>query len=117
VNPALWADITRDLDAATRYAETAVRRAEYLKSHPETMDDDVREDREAAIGLLLHNCYGALERLVHASNLLDDARKVVAQWQAQPERKTFVSEWEKLLSQRPIASAGLSRPVHWMRLV
>jgi hypothetical protein len=25
VNPALWADITRDLDAATRYAETAVR--------------------------------------------------------------------------------------------
>jgi hypothetical protein len=48
VNPALWADITRDLDAPTRYAETAVRRAESLKSHPETMDDDVREGREAA---------------------------------------------------------------------
>ena len=70
MNPALWADITRDLDAATRYAETAVRRAASLKAHPEDMDDDVREDREAAIGLLLHNCYGAmesaLERIIQA---------------------------------------------------
>jgi hypothetical protein len=54
VNPALWADITRDLDAATRYAETAVQRAASLESHSEDMDDDIREDRQAAIGLLLH---------------------------------------------------------------
>jgi hypothetical protein len=64
VNPALWADITRDLDAATRYAETAVRRAASLESHSEDMDDDAREDREAAIGLLLHNCYGAMESVL-----------------------------------------------------
>jgi uncharacterized protein YutE (UPF0331/DUF86 family) len=64
VNPALWADITRDLDAATRYAETAVRRAASLEDHSEDMDDDAREDREAAIGLLLHNCYGAMESVL-----------------------------------------------------
>ena len=53
MNPALWAVITRDLDAATRYAETAVQRAASLESYSEDMDDDIREDRQAAIGLLL----------------------------------------------------------------
>ncbi|UEM06802.1 hypothetical protein JL101_030385 (plasmid) [Skermanella rosea] len=61
MNPALWADIGRDLDAATRYAESAARRAASLESDSGDMDEDIREDREAAIGLLLHNCYGALE--------------------------------------------------------
>jgi len=64
VNPALWADISRDLEAATRYAETAIRRAASLDANPEGMDDDAREDREAAIGLLLHNCYGAMESVL-----------------------------------------------------
>jgi hypothetical protein len=64
VNPALWADISRDLEAATRYAETAIRRAASLDANPESMDDDAREDREAAIGLLLHNCYGAMESVL-----------------------------------------------------
>jgi uncharacterized protein YutE (UPF0331/DUF86 family) len=61
VNPALWADISRDLDAAIRYCETAVQRAATLEAHSDDMDEDVREDRQAAIGLLLHNCYGAME--------------------------------------------------------
>jgi hypothetical protein len=42
-----------------------------------------------------------VRRLVHDSSLIDDARKVVSQWQTQPERKTFVGEWEELLSQPP----------------
>jgi hypothetical protein len=42
-----------------------------------------------------------VRRLAHDSSLIDDARKVVAQWRAQPERRTFVGEWEKLLSQPP----------------
>ena len=42
-----------------------------------------------------------VRRLAHDCSLIDDARKVVAQWQAQPERKTFVGEWESPLSQPP----------------
>jgi hypothetical protein len=42
-----------------------------------------------------------VRRLTHDSSLIDDARKVVAQWRAQPEGKTFVGEWESLLSQPP----------------
>jgi hypothetical protein len=57
----LWADVARDLDAATRFAKSAVQRAASLEDHSEDMDDDIREDRQAAIGLLLHNCYGAME--------------------------------------------------------
>jgi hypothetical protein len=58
-----------------------------------------------------------VRRLAHDSSLIDDARKVVAQWQTQPKRKTFVGEWESVLSQPPDASAGLFRPAHRMRLV
>jgi hypothetical protein len=49
VNPALWVDITRDLDAAIRYAETAVRRAASLEDHSEDMDDDARSRRWTAL--------------------------------------------------------------------
>ena len=68
MNPALWADVRRDLDAASRFADGAVRRAASLERGDLALDPDAREDREAAIGLLLHNCYGsmeaALERLI-----------------------------------------------------
>lgn len=37
---------------------------------PAALDPEIREDREAAVGLLIHNCYGAmesvLERIVQA---------------------------------------------------
>jgi predicted transcriptional regulator len=42
-----------------------------------------------------------VRRLARDSSLIDDARKVVSQWQAQPERKTFIDEWKALLSQPP----------------
>ncbi|WP_448204417.1 ribonuclease toxin HepT-like protein [Azospirillum sp. sgz302134] len=72
-NPALWADVQRDLDAARTNVRTAAARAETLLAGdplPEPLPDDVRMDREYAIGLMLHNGYGAmesaLERLVQA---------------------------------------------------
>ncbi|HEV7370494.1 hypothetical protein [Arenibaculum sp.] len=70
MNPAFWADIRRDLDAAARYVHAASRRARSLADGAAVLDPDIREDREAAIGLLIHNCYGAmesaLERIVQA---------------------------------------------------
>lgn len=70
MNPALWADIRRDLGAAERYVQAASRRARFLADAPAALDPEIREDREAAVGLLIHNCYGAmesvLERIVQA---------------------------------------------------
>lgn len=68
-NPALWADIQRDLDAARTNIRNAAMRADALQAGGE-LSGDLRMDREYAIGLMLHNGYGAmecaLERLVQA---------------------------------------------------
>lgn len=68
-NPALWADVQRDLDAARTNIRNAALRADALHAGGE-LPDDLRLDREYAIGLMLHNGYGAmecaLERLVQA---------------------------------------------------
>lgn len=68
-NPALWADIRRDLDAARTNIRNAAMRADALHTGG-PLPDDLRMDREYAIGLMLHNGYGAmecaLERLVQA---------------------------------------------------
>ena len=42
-----------------------------------------------------------VRRLARDASLIEDARKVVAQWQEEPERRTFVGEWDSLLSQPP----------------
>jgi len=42
-----------------------------------------------------------VRRLAHDHSLIDDARKVVSQWQAKSDQKTFIGEWESLLSQPP----------------
>jgi hypothetical protein len=69
-NPALWADIARDLDAAAENAAAAVRRDRSLADPEAVTDVEARRDREVAIGVMLHNCYGALEsaleRLIQA---------------------------------------------------
>jgi hypothetical protein len=69
-NPALWADVERDIEIARRNAESLARRAESLERRGASMDPDVRLDRQIAVGQMLHNCYGgmesALERLVLA---------------------------------------------------
>jgi hypothetical protein len=68
VTPALWADVRRDLHAARANVETAAARAETLRDA--AMAPDARLDREYAVGLMLHNGYGAmesaLERLIRA---------------------------------------------------
>lgn len=60
-NPALWADIQRDLAAAGKNAADLLTRAETLEGHEADLQPDVRLDRELAIGAMLHNCYGAVE--------------------------------------------------------
>ena len=65
--------------------------------HRETVNDRLK--------LMYHRL--VVRRLAHDSSLIDDARKVVAQWQTQAERKTFVGEWSRCFPSRPIASAGL----------
>ncbi|WP_448190192.1 ribonuclease toxin HepT-like protein [Azospirillum sp. sgz301742] len=68
LTPALWADVRRDLDAARANVENAAARAETLRDA--AMPSDARLDREYAVGLMLHNGYGAmesaLERLIRA---------------------------------------------------
>lgn len=68
-NRALWADVLRDLDAARTNVRTALARADTLRTDA-GLPEDVRIDREYAIGLMLHNGYGAmesaLERLIQA---------------------------------------------------
>ena len=70
VTPARWADIRRDLDAARTNAANAATRADSLRESGDSMAADARLDREYAIGLMLHNAYGAmesaLERLIRA---------------------------------------------------
>jgi hypothetical protein len=69
-NPALWADLERDLDMAATSAMAASRRAKALADPEGPLDPDARSDREQAVGYQLHNCYGALEsvleRLINA---------------------------------------------------
>jgi hypothetical protein len=60
-NPALWADVQRDLAAARANVAGAVARAASLAAGG-AIDDDFRLDREIAVGSMLHNCYSAVER-------------------------------------------------------
>lgn len=70
LNPALWADVQRDLEAARKNAADLLARAEALEGHGTELPPDLRLDREIAIGAMLHNCFGALEsaleRLIEA---------------------------------------------------
>lgn len=63
VTPALWADVRRDLDAARGNAASAAVRADTLAdpAMAPALTQDARIDREYAIGLMLHNAYGAME--------------------------------------------------------
>jgi hypothetical protein len=69
-NPALWADVQRDLEAARKNAADLLARAEALEQRGAELPLDLRFDREIAIGAMLHNCFGAmesaLERLIEA---------------------------------------------------
>ena len=69
-NPALWADVRRDLASARDSCSRAAARAKSLEDHGDAMDPDARFDRELAVGTLLHDCYTAmettLERLIDA---------------------------------------------------
>ena len=69
-NPALWADVRRDLEVARKNAADLLARAEALERGDTALPPDLRLDREIAIGAMLHNCFGAmesaLERLVEA---------------------------------------------------
>lgn len=69
-NPALWADVQRDLEAMRKNAADLLMRAEALEEHGTDLPPDLRLDREIAIGAMLHNCFGAmesaLERLIGA---------------------------------------------------
>lgn len=69
-NPALWADVQRDLEVARKNATDLLARAEALKRGAAELPPDLRLDREIAIGVMLHNCFGAmesaLERLIEA---------------------------------------------------
>lgn len=69
-NPALWADVQRDLEVARKNAADLLTRAEALERHGAELPPDLRLDREIAIGVMLRNCFGAmesaLERLIEA---------------------------------------------------
>lgn len=69
-NPALWADVQRDLEVVHKNAAALLARAEALERHGVELPPDLRLDREIAIGVMLHNCFGAmesaLERLIEA---------------------------------------------------
>lgn len=69
-NPALWADVQRDLELARKNAVGLVARAEALERHGAELPADLRTDRELAVGAMLHHCFGAmessLERLIEA---------------------------------------------------
>src|SRR5712692_9441884 len=83
-NPALWADVKRDLDIAENTCAVAVSRTKSLEDRGDKMDRDVREDRERMVGSLLHDCYsameGSLERLVVA---IDGDRPIGTDYHAQ----------------------------------
>lgn len=63
-NTGLWADVKRSLDAAERCWSRAAPRAASLAAHGDEMPDDVRADRELAVGKHLHDFYGALEQAI-----------------------------------------------------
>ena len=63
-NPALWADVRRDLDAARDSCSRAASRAKSLEERGHQMDPDARFDRELAVGTLLHDCYSAMEACI-----------------------------------------------------
>jgi hypothetical protein len=69
-NPALWADVQRDLEVGRKNAVDLQARAEALEKHGAELPADLRRDREIAIGAMRHNCFGALEsaleRLIEA---------------------------------------------------
>lgn len=61
-NPALWADVLRDLEEAGASHAAALRRAASLAEGGARMDPDSRVDRELAVGTLLHGAYCSIER-------------------------------------------------------
>ncbi len=60
-NRALWSDIDRDLGVAETNAAQAGERAASLRSGSAALSADSVLDREYAIGVMLHNAYGAME--------------------------------------------------------
>ncbi len=87
-NPALWADILRDLGAALTNVRDLAERARSLEERGAAMPADIRLDREIAIGSMLHNCYGAmesaLERLVTS---VDGSLPTGRSYHAEPIRR------------------------------
>ncbi len=57
----LWADIERDVADATAYVRQAAERVHALTEGGSDLPVDLRQDREWAVGYLLHNAYGAIE--------------------------------------------------------
>jgi hypothetical protein len=97
-HPALWSDVTRDLDTAERACRLAAERAVSLAERGDQMPDDVRFDRELAIGKLLHDCYGALEAVLE--RLVD----------AIDEERPKGGDYHTRLVQRAAADIGGLRP-------
>lgn len=60
-NPALWSDVERDLAVAETNAAQAGERARSLRDGAPPLSADSVLDRQYAIGVMLHNGYGALE--------------------------------------------------------
>jgi hypothetical protein len=112
-NPALWADILRDIEAARSNADGLAARASSLDEHGSQIAADVRLDREIAVGSMLHNCYGAmenaLERLIDA---VDGSRPTGAGYHAELIRRAAMP----IPSIRPaIISAHLAAELHKLR--
>ena len=112
-NPALWADIARDLETARSSAERAAFRVQSLSVEAQMMDAETRFDRERAVGSLVHDCYtaleAALERLIDA---VDGDRPKGGDYHAQLIERAAAA----LAGLRPaIVSAETARDLHALR--
>jgi hypothetical protein len=63
-NSGLWIDIARDLVAAETHCAHAMSRANSLVERANEMADDIRDDREIAVGSHIESCYTAIEAAI-----------------------------------------------------
>jgi hypothetical protein len=63
-NSGLWIDISRDLVAAETHCAHAMSRANSLVERANEMPDDIRDDREIAVGSHIESCYTAIEAAI-----------------------------------------------------
>ena len=61
---AIWIDVARDLEVAAGHAEDAARRAKRFEDSNPVDLEVAPTDRELAVAVLLHHCYGALENVL-----------------------------------------------------